>query len=102
MENQTPEEQQNNDQIDSEDKKEHWIHSKWRPMMGWAYVIINLFDFVIAPIFWSIIQIIGHGSVQTQWHPITLEGAGLFHVSMGGILSVTAWGRTKEKLNNTN
>ena len=33
-----------------------------------------------------------------QWVPITLQGGGLFHVAMGGVLGVTAYGRTQEKL----
>jgi hypothetical protein len=31
--------------------------------------------------------------------PITLQGGGLFHVAMGAVLGVTAYGRTQEKLN---
>ena len=83
----------------SEKKKEDWMNSKWRPMMGWMYMCICLFDFMIAPILWSVVQAIGHGSVQTQWQPLTLQGAGLFHVAMGAVLGIAAYGRTKEKLN---
>jgi hypothetical protein len=83
----------------SEKKKEDWMNSKWRPMMGWMYMCICLFDFMVAPILWSIVQAIGHGSVQTQWQPLTLQGAGLFHVAMGAVLGIAAYGRTKEKLN---
>lgn len=66
--------------------------------MGWMYMFICMFDFVIAPILWSIIQTIGHGSVQTQWQPLTLQGAGLFHMAMGAVLGIAAFGRTQEKL----
>ena len=38
----------------------------------------------------------------TAWQPITLQGAGLFHLSMGAIIGVAAWGRTQEKLNGAN
>jgi hypothetical protein len=34
-----------------------------------------------------------------QWQPITLQGAGLFHISMGAILGIAVYGRTQEKLN---
>lgn len=34
-----------------------------------------------------------------QWVPITLQGGGLFHVAMGAVLGVSAYGRTQEKLN---
>jgi hypothetical protein len=38
------------------------------------------------------------GSVTMQWQPITLQGAGLFHISMGAVLGIAAYGRTKEKI----
>ena len=84
---------------DSEKKKEDWMNSKWRPMMGWMYMFVCFFDFVLAPVMWSLLQSIFHGSVQTQWQPLTLQGAGLFHISMGAVLGIAAYGRTQEKLN---
>jgi len=36
--------------------------------------------------------------LHEQWTPITLQGGGLFHISMLTIVGVTAYGRTKEKL----
>jgi hypothetical protein len=71
-------------------------------MMGWLYLMVCMFDFVFFPILWSLIQALGHGQVNMQWQPITLQGAGLFHISMGAILGIAVYGRTKEKLNNTN
>ena len=38
----------------------------------------------------------------TAWQPITLQGAGLFHLSMGAIIGVAAFGRTQEKLAGAN
>jgi hypothetical protein len=83
---------------ESETKKEDWITSKWRPMMGWMYMFVCTFDFVVFPILWSLMQALTHGNVSTQWQPITLQGAGLFHISMGAIMGVAAFGRTQEKL----
>jgi hypothetical protein len=83
----------------SEQKKEDWMNSKWRPMMGWLYMLVCITDFVIFPILWSLVQVIGGGRVETQWSPITLQGAGLFHMAMGAILGIAAYGRTQEKLN---
>jgi len=77
-----------------------WINKKWRPMMGWSYMATCIFDFIIAPILWSIVQVLGSGSVSMQWQPLTLQGAGLYHVAMGAVLGITAWGRTKEKIEN--
>lgn len=66
--------------------------------MGWMYMVVCLFDFVVAPVLWSIAQIIGNGKVEAQWVPITLDGAGLFHMAMGAILGIAVYGRTKEKV----
>jgi hypothetical protein len=77
---------------------EDWINKKWRPVMGWMYMGVCVFDFVIAPILWSIVQAIFHGAVNVQWQPLTLQGAGLFHVAMGAVLGIAAYGRTQEKI----
>ena len=78
--------------------KEHWTNKKWRPAMAWMYMIVCVFDFIIAPILWSILQSMYKGNVTEQWVPLTLQGAGLFHMAMGAIVGVTAWSRGKEKL----
>jgi len=82
----------------AEKKKEDWMNSKWRPMMGWMYMGICLFDMVIFPILWSLLQTITSTPI-TQWNPLTLQGAGLFHIAMGAVLGIAAFGRTQEKLN---
>ena len=79
-------------------KEEHWLKTYWRPAMGWLYMFVCLFDFVLAPVMWSVLQAVSKGSVQTQWQPLTLQGAGLFHLAMGAVLGIAAYGRTKEKL----
>ena len=86
----------------SEQKKEDWMNSKWRPMMGWMYMGVCIFDFVVAPVLWSTAQAIFHGGVNVQWQPLTLQGAGLFHISMGAVLGLAAYGRTQEKLAGAN
>jgi hypothetical protein len=87
---------------DSEKKKEDWMNSKWRPMMGWMYMAVCSADFIVFPVLWSIVQVIGGGEVRTQWQPITLQGAGLFHIAMGAVLGIAAYGRTQEKMNGAN
>jgi hypothetical protein len=82
----------------SEKKKEDWMNSKWRPAMGWMYMLVCICDFVLFPILWSLVQALHGGRVETQWSPITLNGAGLFHMAMGAILGIAAYGRTQEKL----
>ena len=86
----------------SEQKKEDWMNSKWRPMMGWMYMFVCFFDFVLAPVMWSLTQALFHGGVNVQWQPLTLQGAGLFHISMGAVLGLAAYGRTQEKLAGAN
>jgi hypothetical protein len=83
---------------ESTKKQEDWMNSKWRPAMGWMYMLVCTTDFVIFPVLWSLVQVIGGGEVRTQWSPITLQGAGLFHMAMGAILGIAAYGRTQEKL----
>ena len=86
----------------SEQKKEDWMNAKWRPMMGWMYMLVCTCDFVIFPVLWSLVQAYTHGSVSTQWQPVTLQGAGLFHMAMGAVIGVAAFGRTQEKLAGAN
>jgi Cu/Ag efflux pump CusA len=79
-------------------RKEDWMNTKWRPAMGWMYMIVCITDFIIFPILWSMLQAMDKGSVTNQWQPLTLQGAGLFHMAMGAIVGVTAWSRGQEKL----
>ena len=74
-----------------------WMNRQWRPAMGWMYMVVCFFDFIVAPVLWSIVQVVGNGTVSTQWVPLTLQGAGFFHIAMGAILGIAAYGRTKEK-----
>ena len=87
---------------ESEKKKEDWMNSKWRPMMGWSYMLTCIADFVIFPVLWSVLQSLSKGQVNIQWQPITLQGAGLYHIAMGAVLGIAAYGRTQEKLGGAN
>jgi hypothetical protein len=81
------------------DIDEGWMNRKWRPAMGWMYMIVCVFDFILFPMLWSTAQIIDQGGVVTnQWQPLTLQGAGFFHIAMGAVLGITSYGRTQEKL----
>lgn len=75
-----------------------WLSTKWRPAMGWMYMAVCIFDFIIFPLLWSLLQSFLDGEVTSQWEPLTLSGAGLFHVAMGAVLGITAYGRTQEKI----
>lgn len=96
------------DLSDSEKKKEDWMNSKWRPAMGWLYMIVCFCDFVLFPVLHAIyIAALFKGGVTptgipAQWAPLTLQGAGLFHLAMGAVLGLAAYGRTQEKLSGAN
>lgn len=75
-----------------------WVNKKWRPMMGWIYMLTCSFDFIVAPVLWSVLQAVQGGQVTSQWVPLTLQGAGLYHIAMGAVLGIAAYGRTKEKV----
>jgi hypothetical protein len=86
-----------------EDKKEggtEWMQKLWRPAMGWMYMLICLADMIVFPVLWSLLQAVTHSPI-TQWNPLTLQGAGLFHIAMGAVLGISAFGRTQEKLAGT-
>jgi len=88
-------------EVTSESKKEDWMNSKWRPMMGWMYMVVCMFDMIVFPILWSLLQTFTHTQI-TQWNPLTLQGAGLFHIAMGAVLGIAAFGRTQEKMAGAN
>jgi len=81
--------------------QEDWMTKKWRPMMAIMYMTCCIFDFAIFPIMFTVVQFwetsIANDAFR-QWAPITLQGGGLFHVAMGAVLGVSAYGRTQEKV----
>lgn len=74
-----------------------WLQKYWRPAMAVQYFIICMFDFMAAPIFLAIYSAI-RDIPYIVWHPLTLEGGGLYHVALGAILGVAAWTRGQEKI----
>ena len=84
----------------SKNKREDWMQTLWRPMMGWMYMLICVADMMVFPVLWALWQGMNHVPI-TQWNPLTLQGAGLFHIAMGAVLGISAFGRTQEKLAGT-
>lgn len=84
--------------LETDDKFGNFINSKWRPMMAFIYMITCATDFVIFPVLWSILQTVQGGQVTSQWSPLTLQGAGLYHIAMGAVLGLAAYGRSQEKI----
>lgn len=82
-------------------QKDDFMNRQWRPMMGWMYMVVCIFDFIIFPIGFTIVQFYEVEAVNDafrQWQPITLLGGGLFHLAMGAVLGVAAWSRGQEKM----
>jgi hypothetical protein len=77
--------------------REDWLDRKWRPAMGWMYLVVCITDFIIFPILHSWMQV-RFGTPTLAWDPLTLKGGGLFHVAMGAVLGVAAWSRGQEKI----
>ena len=59
-------------------------------------------DFILFPVLWAVLHAIMHSTNITQWQPLTLQGAGLFHIAMGAVLGLAAFGRTQEKIAGAN
>jgi len=53
-------------------------------------------------VLWSLLHAVLHTANMVQWQPLTLQGAGLFHIAMGAVLGIAAFGRTQEKLGGAN
>jgi hypothetical protein len=77
-----------------------WMQKLWRPAMGWMYMLVCFCDMIVFPVLWALWQGINHVPI-TQWNPLSLQGAGLFHIAMGAVLGISAFGRTQEKLAGT-
>lgn len=78
-----------------------WMQKYWRPCAAFMYMACCLCDFAIFPIMFTVVQFWEEQAANDafrQWVPITLQGGGLFHVSMCAVLGVSAYGRTQEKL----
>jgi hypothetical protein len=83
--------------VSTNGKQEDWMTKKWRPAMGWTYMAICILDMAVFPILWSVAQVLTKQPI-TQWNPLTLQGAGLFHIAMGAVLGIAAFSRGQEKM----
>lgn len=83
-------------------ENEHWMKSYWRPAMGWLYMAMCMFDFIIFPMTTIILPIVeaglGVNMPYNEWKSLTLSNGGLIHLSFGAILGVTAFTRSQEKI----
>jgi len=81
---------------------EHWVRAYWRPAMGWLYMVICAFDFIIFPLITIFLPVVaklfGFSAASTVWVSLTLSNGGLIHMAFGAILGVAAWSRGQEKI----
>lgn len=71
---------------------------KWTYLMGLTYMAINLADFVIFPIGFTIVQfweVQAANDAFRQWVPLTLQNGGFVHLAFAAILGVSAWNKDK-------
>ena len=76
-------------------QEEHWMQKLWRPAMGWTYMAINVFDFILAPAF--VLYLRMKGVQVDMWKSLTLDNGVFIHLAFGAILGVSAYGRSQEK-----
>jgi len=79
-------------------EQEDFMTKKWRPMMAITYMAMNIFDFIVGPILFNLLQYWNPGQQVTSWTPLTLQGGGLVHIAFGAILGISAWTRGQEKV----
>ena len=83
-------------------QNENWVKSYWRPAMGWLYMAICAFDFIIFPLMMIMYPVVaklfGLTAEYSAWQSLTLTNGGLIHMAFGAILGVAAWTRGQEKL----
>lgn len=69
---------------------------KWTYLMGLTYMMINLADFVVFPIGFTIVQfweVQAANDAFRQWVPLTLQNGGFVHLAFAAILGVSAWNK---------
>ena len=75
-----------------------WCRTYCRPLLTITYVAICIFDFIIGPILFNVLEYWNPGQAISAYQAITLQGGGILHLSYGAIIGIHTHGRTKEKL----
>lgn len=73
------------------------LAANWRPLSAYTYMIIVLFDFIIAPILWVGVHVYLNLPI-VSWEPLTLQSGGMFHLAMGAVMGVSSYTRGQEKV----
>jgi len=73
---------------------------KWTYLMGLTYMIVNLADFVVFPIGYTIVQFWETQAANDafrQWVPLTLTNGGFIHIAFAAILGISAFNKEEKK-----
>ena len=75
----------------------NFLKQSWRPVLAYTYGFICISDFFLLPLVNYMLN--WHLNTNTPYLPLTLQGAGLYHLGMAGVLGITSHGRSQEKIN---
>jgi heme/copper-type cytochrome/quinol oxidase subunit 2 len=73
---------------------------KWTYLMGLTYMIVNIADFVVFPIMYTIVQFWETQAANDafrQWVPLTLTNGGFIHIAFAAILGISAFNKEEKK-----
>ena len=68
--------------------------------MGLTYMIVNIADFVVFPIMFTIVQfweVQAANDAFRQWVPLTLTNGGFIHIAFAAILGISAFNKEEKK-----
>lgn len=71
-----------------------WVN-RWREIVAFAFVIITIYDFVLAPIITQVLVAVFKANL-TAWTPNTLQSGGMFYVAFATILGISSYGKFTE------
>lgn len=77
--------------------KQSWFRTKWRPAMAWQYLVVCVFDFLVAPLASAWYAWAAKIPYQA-WKPITMSEGGFYHMAMGAIVGISAFMRGQERI----
>lgn len=73
---------------------------KWTYLMGLTYMIVNIADFVVFPVMFTIVQFWETQATNDafrQWVPLTLTNGGFIHIAFAAILGISAFNKEEKK-----
>ena len=76
-----------------------WIElwKDWRTIAAHVFLTVIFFDFIIFPALTQFEIGFLHAAVQ-PWIPLTTGSGGMFFIAFSSILSISAFGKMKEKI----